>query len=128
MSKVDEALVLELKNGKNTNVVPLTKYNISEESWTKRGSRRINSTISNHDDHPNFVSILKDDNLIPIPEITSLKFHHAKPEKKSKRRKDYEAVADLELFSLGCQNCMKYILSCLKKRSKLLTRSVVYFP
>jgi hypothetical protein len=81
MSKVDEALVLELKNGKNTNVVPLTKYNISEESWTKRGSRRINSTISNQDDHPNFVSILKDDNLIPIPEITSLKFHRAKPEK-----------------------------------------------
>jgi len=99
MSKAYEALFLEFKNFKNTNVVPLAKYNISEESWTKRGSRRINSTISNHDDHPNFVSMLKDDNLIPIPETTSLKSHGAKPEKKSKIRKDYEAVVDLELFS-----------------------------
>jgi len=90
MSKADEALVLELKNVKNTNIVPLTKYNISDESWTKRGSIRINSTISNHDDHPNFVSILEDDNLIPIPEKTSFKSHRAKPGKKSKVRKDYE--------------------------------------
>jgi len=81
---------LELKNGENTNVVPLTKYNISDESCAKRGRRRKNSSINNHDDHPNFVSILKGDNLIPLPQTISLKSPGAKLEKKSKVRKDSE--------------------------------------
>jgi hypothetical protein len=68
MSKTHKYLFLELKNGENTNVVPLTKYNINDESCAIRGRRGKNSSISNQDDHHSFVSILKDANLTSLPE------------------------------------------------------------
>lgn len=86
MSKVREALVAEPKTDENTDSAPLTNHNIPNGSYSKRGRPRKISRTENQDVHPNSVSMLKDDNLNLLLEMTSLG-------KKSEVRKDSEVKA-----------------------------------